>query len=267
MKKRSVYWWTFLISGLFWAIGGIIYIIELLTSYFECDILGEYFTFSILLSMILSWFGSGVFLITLVVWLIHRRKMTRRFLVLGGVVIGSLLIFGIVFWPRANPQESTNGIPASSLVFRSSCPSVTMYLILHTNQTYCFVARHHVMTAESDYGKWTQDTSGEMTLESQSETNTKGNTNVISHVTAVQYDSRVILISPDHKFISIAASSFEKAKKMFDYTKAGKTPRYLFVQVKPEQAAEEKNTPQPFMFYPELNMPRPHPVLQLKRTN
>src|ERR1035437_8207452 len=78
MKKRSVYWWTFLISGLFWAIGVLPYIIILLMPYSECRLLYVYFP----LSMLLSWFGSGVFLITLVVWLIPRRKMNILFLLL-----------------------------------------------------------------------------------------------------------------------------------------------------------------------------------------
>ena len=79
MKKLSVYWWTFLVSGLVWIIGVIAPVVIVLTPYPQCDLPEEYFSVSMFL---LSWFGSGVFLITLVVWIIHRRKMRILFLLL-----------------------------------------------------------------------------------------------------------------------------------------------------------------------------------------
>ena len=106
MKKQSIYWWTFLISGLFWAIGVIAPVVIVLTPYPQRDLLEEYFPLSMFL---LPWFGSGVFLITLLVWLIHRRKMKILFLLL--ILFECFLVLLFI-----NPMSVNSGSHARAFV-------------------------------------------------------------------------------------------------------------------------------------------------------
>jgi uncharacterized membrane protein YhaH (DUF805 family) len=67
MKRRSAYWWIFVVSGAIWAIGGV-GIITGMVFYPESNILGG---FGLVFGAI-ALLGSSVFQITLVVWLIQR---------------------------------------------------------------------------------------------------------------------------------------------------------------------------------------------------
>jgi hypothetical protein len=67
MKKRNTYWWIFVISGSVWAIGGA-GIITGMILYPNSNLLGG---FGIVFGPI-AFLGSGVFQLTLLVWLIHK---------------------------------------------------------------------------------------------------------------------------------------------------------------------------------------------------
>jgi hypothetical protein len=157
-------------------------------------------------------------------------------------------LFGLWFFTKPKVPTDEIAVPPDSLVFRCEGRTETMYLIFKANYTYSLIVRMHMVTLEFEHGTWTQDESGEMTLKSQVATNT------ISHVTAVRYRSRVTLISQDHTFIKIYAASLADVQKQFDQ----ETCWGLFVQVNAQQAVFEAKTPQPFIFFPELNTPRTH---------
>ena len=66
MKKRSIYWWIFVISGLIWAVcGGIITGMAL---YQKSNFLGGFDLVFVTIALL----GSGVFHVTLVIWLVHK---------------------------------------------------------------------------------------------------------------------------------------------------------------------------------------------------
>ncbi len=67
MKKRSIYWWIFVTSGAMWAIA-IAGMITGMLLYPESNLLGGFGPLFWLPNVL----GSNVFLITLVVWLIHK---------------------------------------------------------------------------------------------------------------------------------------------------------------------------------------------------
>lgn len=130
----------------------------------------------------------------------------------------------------------------------------TMYFIFETNSTYSLLTRMHMGTMEFDHGTWEQNEAGEMTLTSLEKTNT------ISHVSALRYKSHVALYSPDQNFIKIYAATADALKSALDKTTAEEAPLHVFIQVNAERAAKEASTPQPFIFYPELNKPRAHTI-------
>lgn len=141
-----------------------------------------------------------------------------------------------------------------SLVFRSAGGTETSYLVFQTNGTYSLILRMHLGTWEFDHGIWSQSESGEMTLTSHARTN------FVSHVSALRYKSQVTLVSPDHNLIRIRASSIQEVQRKFDEAESGKTPWGLFVQINAKRATKEASSPQPFIFYPELNKPRHHAI-------
>lgn len=67
MKKRSIYWWIFVTSGAMWAIA-IAGMITGMLLYPKSNLLGGFGPLFWLPKVL----GSNVFLITLVVWLIHK---------------------------------------------------------------------------------------------------------------------------------------------------------------------------------------------------
>jgi hypothetical protein len=67
MKKRNVYRWIFLVSGVVWA-AGCIGIISGMFLYPESNLLGG---LGIVFGLVVL-LGSSIFQLTLVVWLIHR---------------------------------------------------------------------------------------------------------------------------------------------------------------------------------------------------
>jgi hypothetical protein len=74
MKKRSPYWWIFVVSGLIWAVG----YAGLIVGYFrypDSNLLGGYG----LVFGPISWLGGYVFIITFLIWIIHKiiRRMSQ----------------------------------------------------------------------------------------------------------------------------------------------------------------------------------------------
>jgi hypothetical protein len=67
MKKRSPYWRIFVVSGSIWAIGYAGLIMGYLL-YPDSNLLGG---FALIFGPI-SWLGSTVFAVTLLVWVIHK---------------------------------------------------------------------------------------------------------------------------------------------------------------------------------------------------
>jgi len=186
--------------------------------------------------------------------MITRRKKIFSFLVM------SLLLLGVAVGFYARRQDVTEQMQflPDSLVFRSAGGTETSYLVFQTNGTYSLILRMHMGTWEFDHGSWSQSEPGEMTLTSHARTN------FVSHVRALKYKSKVTLVSPDHNLIRIRASSIQEVQRKYDDTETGKTPWGLFVQINAERAIEEAGSPQPFIFYPELNKPRHH-VFELQK--
>jgi hypothetical protein len=185
----------------------------------------------------------------------EREEMKRKTIAILCIVVVVVGAAGGWLWLQGTNRGESDGlsVPPGTLVFRAFGGTETMYFIFQTNSTYSLLARMHMGTMEYDHGTWKQNESGEMTLTSQRKMNK------VSHLGALRYKSHVALYSPDQNFIKTRAASAEELKSALDKA-AGKVPFHVFTQVSAEGAAKEASTPQPFIFYPELNKPRPHSI-------
>lgn len=175
--------------------------------------------------------------------------MKRKAIPILALAVGGM-VAGIFFWGYSRKEYASNGLSVlpGTLVFRAFCGTETMYFIFQTNFTYSLLVRMHMGTWEFDHGAWVQNEVGKMTLTSQIETNKR------SHISALRYKSYVALYSPDQTFVKIRAPSVNNLKAALDMMSGDIAPRYIFAQVNAEKAVEEASSPQPFIFFPVLNM-------------
>ena len=72
MKKKSGYWWIFVVSAIVW-VSGTIGIVVGVFACPESNLLGGLG----LVFLPIAWLGAGVFQLTLVVWVIHQILKLR----------------------------------------------------------------------------------------------------------------------------------------------------------------------------------------------
>ena len=186
-------------------------------------------------------------------------------------VVAALAVFAIVSpadaqadrsGSKGNPRigrapEAIFRLPKDrDIFFKSYSYTASEYVQFRANGSYRRIGREHMFVEEIDRGTWTQADSGEITLVSQKhryETDPEANP---FHITPMTYKGVTFLLwkdseTPVHRDLAEIMRSIDKRER-------NQVIGYIYQMIDRKTFEDESGRTQEFLFYPEMNPPRPH---------